>query len=309
MDNFVPVVMVSLRNYLTGWDWLRLVSTCKSLRQYGRWNTKLQACAHLYEPRVFPVGLTKLDLKYDGAVINKLTVPDTLTALVIAFNEPVVKSNAQWSLPSSLRSLTISGGFNQSVIGWMLPVNLEELCFLSPWNQPVFDPISGNGWVLPPKLKCLDLGSSFCHPVFNTVTCKGWMLPSRLDALYMAGSFDHDVFSPDKGGGWDLPHSLRTLWLGKKFDRCVFSGIYGWRLPMRLRELCIGKGFRQLVISKFGSWVLPHTLEELTIGTSWHPGRNHVIPIPMWSLPPHLHLIRIGHKFAWRNLIQSQCIT
>lgn len=300
--------IVALSQHISGWDWVRLTSTCKILRMYSSWNSELVlrisgSCQNL------PDGLTCVEVVYYGPVINVVNLPDTLVSLSIAFDSPVVSSACEWVLPKKLRSLTIGGRFNQMVFGigspdvyWHLPNKLEELVIsTNEWNQPVFDPISGKGWVLPETLRLLDIAGGFNHPVFNTVTHTGWELPDKLVNLYLSGTFDQNVFDNVTGEGWRLPETLETLWIGPHFNRPVFNGEEGWILPRPLRELHIGKAFRQVVAKDGQSWELPDSLLELTIGISWEPGRKPYKGIKFWNLPQSLLSARLGRKFGVLN--------
>lgn len=185
-------LMMCLRDFVQGSDWLRLTSTCKDFRRYALWNRKL-SCRYPRPPiqgkiQNLPLGLTCMEIGC-SITAKKIILPETLTHLVINFNNRV----NNWKLPDGLTSLTLGDEFNRAVEGWSLPESLEELHVGSGFNHPV------TKWALPSKLRVLKFS------MLSRVSVVGWVLPDSIQYLECWCNF-YNHFCV-----WKLPIRLKTF--------------------------------------------------------------------------------------------------
>lgn len=173
-------------------------------------------CGHEYneplEPGMFPVSLTSLVFGYFCNQLTSEVLPSRLRSLYISggFNSSLS------TLPTSLTYLNLGGSFNRWIENDILPTGLRCLIFGRAFNQPLLP------GVFPRGLTTLVFGSSFNQPLIQNV------LPLNLIELSFGEAFCQDLslngILPDKletitfakGGNYSIPD--RFVWDGERFS-------------------------------------------------------------------------------------------
>lgn len=237
-------VVVSLYRCSDSVFWLRLTSTCTTLRAYVLMRPRVYVNVEMLQDcGCLPANLGRLFL-YGPRHIPELNLPVRLTTLYLDdFNDRVM----DWSLPETLRVLRFRRSFNQPVLGWKLPAGLIGLDMGSAFNQPVITHRNDGTvtqWILPNKLKWLILGRSFNRGVVQ------WKLPDSL-LILIFGNLRKPMV------GWKPPPKLRDLRFHGSFNSPL-----SWRLlPNTLENLELGQDYTHFVPRN----QLPKSLETLYI--------------------------------------------
>lgn len=260
-----------LSEYISGAEWLRLTSTCKSFRQYSVWNKHFSVkypCKSVKgKIRDLPLGLTRIEISCSISA-RDVQLPETLTHLVIDFNNKV----NNWKLPDGLKSLTLGDSFAKTVRFWKLPEGLEEIYVGKSFRHDVHE------WTLPKGLKKLVFSNE------SRAHVGGWTLPDGLQHLECYYDFS------DNYTDWFLPRFLKIFVLNVWSPRTLVR-YYQLKLPETLDTLvvtgCLSlwqnteilpfpKNLRVLLANTLmlpKDVILPRNLQVFGIGNSEWPNR------------------------------------
>ncbi|CAK9061170.1 unnamed protein product [Durusdinium trenchii] len=180
-------------------------------------------------------------------------------------------------LPRDLQSLTFGQQFNKSLEGVKLPSLLQNLSFGEFFNQSL-EKVN-----LPPKLKSLRFGTWFNQslekvtlPVNLEQLVFGNSFNQRLEGLAWPGSLESLTFGAEFNQSLEhatLPNSLRTLSMGHSFSHSLDRV----NLPCSLISLTLGYRFQFYQSLERVAW--PRHLQSLTFGqASWALNQRNMLP-------------------------------
>lgn len=236
-------IVLVLSKYIFGFDWLRLTSTCKDLRQYASYNREFFEECHEFFFRELPSGVTEIlitaaqpkrlkrifgerrALKKNNYRYDIAPIPETVTTL--RFSEIFNRDISQWHLGKNITVISFGRYFNSDIRSVTFPDNLKVLQFGQNFDQEVI------GLNLPGSLEKLVFGSDFNHPVFDPEDGRCLKLPPGLRELSFGKIFNQKVISDDKSRCWKLPETLKILSLGPNFSQRVS----GWLLPRNIQKV------------------------------------------------------------------------
>ncbi|KAN0039534.1 hypothetical protein ACTA71_007329 [Dictyostelium dimigraforme] len=207
--------------------------------------------------------------------IEKGVLPNSIETLDISYYK---KPLGIGDLPSSVTSINFGNGFNQSLKGNWLPLNIKSLKFEGDFRRP-FEEIKS---CLPKSLTCLDLPERYNFLNYSELKKNDRLLIcGNLESL----SFNYSLNQPIEKEV--LPNSLTTLSFGNNFNQPIEKEV----LPNGLTTLSFGYYFNQPI----GKGILPNNLKTLTFGYHFNQ------PIKKEVLPNSLTTLSFGIQYSYYN--------
>ncbi|CAN0504410.1 unnamed protein product, partial [Ectocarpus sp. 12 AP-2014] len=199
---------------------------------------QVSLCTANLDSVVWPQGLQRLvmDCTVFMIPLEMMSWPSSLKSLTFAgiFDQPI--NEIVW--PASIQELFLGFRFNQPISEVVWPASLQQLSFGYWFDRPLV------GMLWPASLRSLSFGFQFNHPVVDVV----W--PASLQHLLFGVSFNQPIV------GVEWPSSLQLL----SFGVCFKQPIAGVVWPDDLRELSFGDHFNQPI----SEVVWPSSLQHLS---------------------------------------------